>query len=328
MDKAVKDLILNNTGASAIVGVESIQSLWSGYGEIFRCKLAGGMFPSVVVKHVKLPDQTKHPRGWNTDVGHQRKVKSYDIEMNWYQELGKQSDKSCRIPKMIRGLKREGEWFMILEDLNTSGFPLRKSQVNLDEIKVCLTWLANFHAKYMNIDQHNLWEIGTYWHLDTRLEELERIKNLKLKNASRLVDQILNESGFQTLVHGDAKLANFCFSDDGRQVAAVDFQYVGKGCGMKDVAYFLSSCLNENQFKNHENELVDFYFQELKYTLTKNTHNINIQVVIDSWREMYDYAWVDFYRFLEGWSPGHWKIQNHLKLKTQKVLQELDVLTK
>ena len=34
------------------------------------------------------------------------------------------------------------------------------------------------------------------------------------------------------------QLANFLFSDDHAQVGAVDFQYVGRGAAMKDVAYF------------------------------------------------------------------------------------------
>jgi Ser/Thr protein kinase RdoA (MazF antagonist) len=57
-----------------------------------------------------------------------------------------------------------------------------------------------------------------------------------------VIDQVLNNCSYQTIVHGDAKLANFCFSKEGA-VSAVDFQYVGGGCGMKDVAYFLGSCL-------------------------------------------------------------------------------------
>ena len=54
------------------------------------------------------------------------------------------------------------------------------------------------------------------------------------------LDRRLRAARFQTLVHGDAKPANFCFDARRGAVAAVDFQYVGGGCGMKDVAYLLS----------------------------------------------------------------------------------------
>jgi hypothetical protein len=33
-----------------------------------------------VIKYVKLPDQGLHPRGWNTDRSHQRKIRSYQVE--------------------------------------------------------------------------------------------------------------------------------------------------------------------------------------------------------------------------------------------------------
>ena len=82
--------------------IETIQSLWSGYGEIFRCTLAGGKYDQIVVKHVKLPERNAHPHGWNTDISHQRKLKSYEVEMHWYNKLGKQTDDSCRIPKIIK----------------------------------------------------------------------------------------------------------------------------------------------------------------------------------------------------------------------------------
>ena len=79
------------------------------------------------------------------------------------------------------------------------------------------------------------------------------MQNADLKKAAQGIDKRLQSARFQTLVHGDAKLANFCFSDVG-QVAAVDFQYVGKGCGMKDVAYFISSCFNEEDCEDGSDE--------------------------------------------------------------------------
>ncbi len=86
------------------------------------------------------------------------------------------------------------------------------------------------------------------------------MEDVELKQAAIRIDQILRASPYQTFVHGDAKLANFCFSSDGLQVAAVDFQYVGGGCGIKDVAYFISSCLHEEDCERYEDELLAWYF--------------------------------------------------------------------
>ncbi len=52
------------------------------------------------VKHVVLPEQAKHPKGWNTDISHQRKLKSYQVEINWYTDLAKRSGKQSRIPHL------------------------------------------------------------------------------------------------------------------------------------------------------------------------------------------------------------------------------------
>jgi len=54
------------TGAHEIVHCEDIQSLWSGYGKIIRFDLNSVNRKSVVVKHVMLPNQSNHPRGWDT----------------------------------------------------------------------------------------------------------------------------------------------------------------------------------------------------------------------------------------------------------------------
>lgn len=44
--------------------VEVIQSLWGGYGELVRVTYSTC---SLIIKHVKLPKPSEHPRGWNTD---------------------------------------------------------------------------------------------------------------------------------------------------------------------------------------------------------------------------------------------------------------------
>ena len=133
----------------------------------------------------------------------------------------------------------------------------------------------------------------------------------ELKNQAFRIDEILNSCRFKTLVHGDAKVANFCFSEDGKNVSAVDFQYVGGGCGMKDVAYFLGSCLTEIECKDWEVELLDFYFESLKIALELNENGGDFESIEIEWRMLYSTAWADFTRFLLGWMPSHNKINSY-----------------
>ena len=314
--------ILDVTGASAISRTQSVQTLWSGYGEIKRYILEGGKYPSVIVKHIRLQGDDNHPRAWNTNISHQRKLKSYQVERTWYQHYASKTDDLCRLPQSLHALDTEHELLLIMEDLNASGFPIRitPNTVSLDDAKYCLTWLAHFHAKFMNTQPEGLWSIGTYWHLDTRPDEWQRMGNLALKNAAKRIDERLNLAKFKTLVHGDAKLANFCFGTNG-QVAAVDFQYVGQGCGMKDVAYFISSCFEEYECEKHEKELLDHYFNQLEIAMNNNT---DFQSVKKEWIALYPYAWADFYRFLDGWSPGHWKMHQYSARITHEVIGEIN----
>jgi thiamine kinase-like enzyme len=181
--------------------------------------------------------------------------------------------------------------------------------------------LAYFHAKFLAQAPKGLWSEGTYWHLSTRPDELEQMNNFSLKHAARKIDDRLKSATFQTLVHGDAKLANFCFSESGT-VAAVDFQYVGKGCGMKDVAYFISSCFDEEACEKHEEKLLIHYFKQLEMAIDRS---IDYQQLKEEWHELYRYAWADFYRFLDGWSPGHWKMHGYSARMTQQVIDELAI---
>lgn len=324
MNQNFTDITLTATGATELVESEIIQRLWSGYGKIVRCGLNGSDLNSVVVKHVHWPDAIHHPRGWNTGLSHERKVKSYQVETAWYSEWAAKCDRSCRIPKCFATETHGDEVFMVLEDLDASGFSERRSDVNKNELQACLSWLANFHATFLGKQPKNLWETGTYWHLETRPDELDQLDDLKLKLAAPAIDRILSGSPFQTLVHGDAKLANFCFSPDGKSVAAVDFQYVGGGCGMKDVAYFLSSCLSEDECEYQEAELLDFYFLQLKIALDRRERMIDFDALESNWRALYPVAWTDFFRFLQGWSPGHWKIHSYSTKIAHNVLKAIE----
>ncbi|MFY0606766.1 MAG: phosphotransferase [Cyclobacteriaceae bacterium] len=314
--------VLKLTGASKIIQTEHVQTLWSGYGAIKRFVLEGSHQRNVIVKHIQLPSETQHPRGWNTEISHLRKLKSYQVENHWYQHYSSRTNEQCKVPELYYSLEQGTELLLVLEDMDDSGFARRLSpeNVTIEEVKNCLSWLAHFHGQFMDTNPEGLWEIGTYWHLDTRPDELENMQNQELKQIAKAVDTKLNQAKYQTLVHGDAKLANFCFGESA-DVAAVDFQYVGKGCGIKDVAYLISSCFDERECERYEGELLVFYFDQLEISIDKH---IDFQDIKKEWSDLYSYAWTDFYRFLDGWSPGHWKMHAYSKRLVREVINEIE----
>ena len=315
--------ILEATGASSLTVVEMIQELWSGYGKILRLSLEGGNRETVVIKHVSMPFESRHPRGWNSNLSHKRKVFSYQVETEWYRQWSTRCDGHCRIPKFLAFDRDVDNVLVVLEDLDSAGYPARLSGLSVSRIRNCLTWLAEFHATFLGEKPGGLWETGTYWHLTTRPEELDALDDPSLKAAASKIDETLSAATYQTFVHGDAKLANFCFSADGTQVAALDFQYVGGGCGMKDVAYFIGSCLDEASCEAREEELLDAYFDSLSAAIHRRQPAIEASAVVSEWRELFPVAWTDFHRFLKGWCPGHWKINSYSERLAREVVVAL-----
>ncbi|MBL4707888.1 MAG: DUF1679 domain-containing protein [Flavobacteriales bacterium] len=311
MTEALNKIILNRFKTKEVEKEEIIQTLWSSYGKIVRLSLSGGEPKTLIVKNILLPTESNHPRGWNTNQSHLRKIKSYQVEVEWYQKWADRCSADCRVPNCYYTESMGEEHTIILEDLDVAGFPIRKSSLNQEEAQLGLKWLANFHARFMNELPNNLWKEGTYWHLATRPDELAVMEDGKLKEMASKLDQVLRECRFQTIIHGDAKVANFCFSKDMKQIAAVDFQYVGGGCGMKDVVYFLGSCLSEFECEQHEDELLQYYFKELEITLIQQGKKMDFSSLEQDWRTMYSIAWADFTRFLLGWMPTHQKINRY-----------------
>jgi len=298
--------------------IEKVQSLWSDFGAIVRVHMpdnSSAAVPSTAIaKVVKPPLHANHPRGWDTDASRQRKLRSYTVEAYFYASLAHRCPSACRVPQCF-GVAQQGDAVsMLLEDLDRE-FPQRRAKLSVVSVQVCLSWLASFHAQWMGVVHPEPIGIGTYWHLQTRQDEFKAMPEGSLKSSAIALDQALNHCRFKTLLHGDAKVANFCFSADGSNVAAVDFQYVGVGCGMRDVAYLLGSCLAETELETHEEALLDSYFTVLGKALQLRDEAADTLPVIHDieaeWRPLYAVAGADFHRFLEGWSPGHAKLTGY-----------------
>ncbi|MCO8124231.1 ecdysteroid 22-kinase family protein [Stieleria sp. TO1_6] len=325
-DRQLKSLVCDIMQAERVTETESIQSLWSGYGQILRMGLKGSaVASSVIVKQIAPVDVgIRNARGWSGQVSHDRKRRSYQIEMNWYQTWSQCCGLGCRVPHCYRTESVDGHQLFVLEDLDASGYGRRLSRVNDRQLAACLKWLANFHGLFLNQTPGGLWPTGTYWHLQTRPEEFAVMADGPLKQAAPAIDQRLSDCRFKTIVHGDAKVANFCFGDHwdgsaGDQVAAVDFQYVGGGCGIKDVAYFLGSCLSDDECQRREQECLGIYFDQLRRC-------VDPMIATDleqEWRTLFPWAWADFHRFLCGWCATHPKLTAYSGQMVDQVIAEL-----
>jgi len=320
--------LLNNPN---IVLEEDVQDLWSGYGKIIRCKNTLNN-QHYIVKVIAPQNAGDHPRGWNTSTSHERKVKSYQVEASFYQHFAHKANSPlntpsealfCRVPKLIASCIQNDFTLLIMEDLDNSGFGLRKARADWDSLKVAIRWLAYFHAKFMGCSSEHLWSTGTYWHLSTRQYEYNKMENGEYKTHAQLIDNALNNAKFQTFVHGDAKFENLCFHFNNTEVAAVDFQYIGRDSGVKDLAYLVGSCLDEDQLFKFDELILEEYLTQLKQALIANNIQLDFSALAQETVKLYPIAWADFYRFLLGWNPQSWKICDYLKQKSQIGLNSL-----
>jgi len=215
---------------------------------------------------------------------------------------------------------------IILEDLAVN-YPRLKSngsKITEDECEHLLEWMTSFHSHFMSRGDRtfeDLWEKGSYWHLATRAEEWKSMPNGPLKNAAVKIDSELEKCKFKTLIHGDSKLPNFCFGEE--SVGAVDFQYIGPGCGLIDFCYLFIGIVEENDEAEFISRLLDSYFSKLRIK-NKLLSWEELNELENEWRNLLPFVVADYERFLIGWSPGsHWRSTKYSSDLTEKALSLL-----
>lgn len=321
VDRDLCERVARLLGASRVSLVETVQELWSGYGELVRARVERGEREwSVIIKYVKPP---RAPSG-NSAPGrsYRRKLRSYEVETAFYEQHSAACPQSCRVPEYLAAEALPGARLLVLEDVDFAGYGRRCRRPAHVEVEACLRWLAAFHANFMGREPTGIWKIGTYWHLATRPDELAALRLAELRAAAGAIDERLRRARFTSFVHGDAKLQNFCFSSE-PSVAAVDFQYVGAGVGVKDVVYLFSSCFEGRESEALAPTLLDFYFDELGRNLSERFALAERQAIEAEWRSLYAYAWADWERFLLGWAP-HERRDSYAAAHTERVLSELN----
>lgn len=331
LESLLAGLLGDTQGVSPLKLTQRIQGLWGGQGSLWRAQSRIPGKESLVIKYIAMDREAAHPRGWNTGNSFARKARSYEVECHWYEHYAHRCSAHCKVPQLL-AIHRDSQCrVLVLEDLSPD-YPVLQDQLSVEQVVPCLQWLAELHAMFLQEPTKGLWEQGCYWHLETRPDEWQAMAEGPLKQAASWLDQRLREARFQTIVHGDAKLANFCFSQDSRRVSAVDFQYVGRGCGMSDVVYFLGSSLSEHDCREYEEYCLSQYFRQLHLALQRRSSEqggqqfsytaTTAQALEQEWRALYAIAWADFHRFLSGWMPEHSKVNDYGKHLVEQSLSE------
>lgn len=296
---------------------DTLTSLWSGCGCIIECTLDDR---PCVIKAIKIPSRIHHPKIKQSEFALKRKQQSYEVEYNFYKHYSSLLPNKAKSIECVSAINNVNEYALVFKNFTKHGF----AQASSLHIKAVLTWLAHFHAFNFNKPATGLWQQGNYWHLSTRPDEFNKLdeapdKKSDIKSAAHKIDQRLSSCDYSTLIHGDAKLANFAASEPG-EILGYDFQYVGAGVGVTDVMYFMTSCFNDEELHKYADVHLAYYFSQFKSALNVYQPTINADDVIAKWQALWPITWADFYRFLAGWSPDHFKINSYMMAQVNTTL--------
>jgi hypothetical protein len=232
-------------------------------------------------------------------------VRNYELEISWYRDLAAASPINC--PECfhaeidINGI----DFVLLLEDRS----PARQGDQLLGaddpQMRSAIAEMASLHAAHWNSDMLHKYEWLTY---STGNKELVRqllpglypgfceryrgrLSPEILDMGQGLVDNIgvyLDTSiAARTVIHGDFRLDNLLFSPSG-EVTVVDWQTVGTGSPMADLAYFIGTSIADPAAREGcERGLFEYYLAQL--ALAGISANIE-----DNWRDYRLYAFSGF----------------------------------
>ena len=291
------------------VATRSVARLWAGMGSVVELRLKPCNVV-IIAKKVTLPKRCD-------SIGDARKKASYEVEASFYEAHAERLVAAgCAVPRPLLVERRgDGVTIVMTKLVGSSG------SMDGAQTRRVLSWLAKLHGLYYGAAKadaavrEGLAAQGEYWYLDTRPDEHAAMPKRgwegRLRLAARAIDERLKADKHQTIVHGDAKSANMLFAKDGEPLL-YDFQYVGKACCAKDLAYCLC-CASDAP--DDDADLVAHYHGELCKAVVPGPPPSR-RAIDDALALSY----ADLGRWMSGW--GWWG--HDLEAKIVAVLDKLD----
>jgi hypothetical protein len=251
------------------------------YGQIVRLKLTYDPpeldVPETIIAKFSSsnPEMRQRP---NTKT-------SYEREVRFYQEAAQESPlpvSTC----YYADVDMESGWhILLLEDLAPAHSGSRTRGCSRNEARIAIQHIARFHAHWwesLGLDKFK-WLSGTEIPGDAELAHFrEQLLPAFLRKVNtRLPDEVIKIGEMlgeykgritrhlfaqkpQTLIHADYQLENMMFgATEEEKFFVVDWQFVKRGCGIWDVAYFLSQSLTQEDRKATETSILHGYLRIL-----------------------------------------------------------------
>ncbi len=170
----------------------------------------------------------------------------------------------------------------MLEDLSPAVAGDHVAGATLDQAERAIDTLASFHAAWFEkpllrelswmpgLDDPQILTIGPMFEIGWPVF-LERYGDSLPERCLRWCEQFVGEIPEWverhydepiTLVHGDYRLDNLFFADDGA-VAVIDWQLAMRAPGQTDLVYFCANNLTVEMRREHDRSLVERYVAEL-----------------------------------------------------------------
>ena len=269
-------------GASALPRIESLEveklsEVTNALGNLFRCRMTapggGAADPASVI--VKMP--TSNPLAFRLA----RWLSLHRREYVYYRDIAPHGQ--VRVPSLLYGDfdASSHRFVLVLEDLEgMEGVP-QIVGVGVARARRAIREIAALQGRFWEATgDPALSACGAFLttgesrimqtiYLLTLPAVFERFGDLLTSDMRRLADAFGTRvaaqfaavaSGPKTIVHGDYRGDNVLFGRGGRDdLAVIDWQGCGIGCGMYDVAFFLGTSVTVDDRRRIERDAVDEY---------------------------------------------------------------------
>ena len=175
-----------------------------------------------------------------------------------------------------------GDFLLILEDLSSLTPGNHHTSRPIHEIKDVFRAYGRIHHAFSSIPKLRqsifVAKPGNSRFIRRQMQQLLNPMTEKLKQymGSTTRDRILQQlthfeklyeyskqAPHATLTHGDAHQANIMFAENGGEPVVIDWQLARFGIGMEDIARFLLLSTEPEFRRDHANELIEAYSDEL-----------------------------------------------------------------